>query len=262
MGASKERLTGSSHEPLIAYISKEVKSATRLTPEVMDSETYNSIQIEDLYNAINFTQTRIGAMALRRSLTQPKLPIEIVHARQEALKELRENGSLRQDLADYVTSARQKEDQLYDYFQGNYRVGTGILKDAGNNRQNLYEVFKNAHQFLRHLGNGSHHIEASSDYLKFLLGSLEEYRGSKIFEFIKGPVYLRRDGLKTKKDARMYIPSIKFRPTDFTLFRGLTVSMGGFATFGIGIDRIIDAERGFDNDKFVKPLRQQQLKRD
>lgn len=249
---SKERLTGSRHEPLINFIPKEDKPATETTLEVMDSESYMSIQIEDLYNAVNFTKTRIGALALRRSLTQPNLPIEVIHARQEALKELREDGSLRQDLTDYVISARQKEDQLYDYLQGNYSVGIGFF--SNDSRQGMYGVFKNAHQFLRHLGNGSERIEASSDYLKFLLGSLEEYRSSKVFEFIKGPVYLRADGLKTKKDARMYIPSIKFRPTDLTLFRALTAPMG-LVGYGLGAFMVIDAERKFDNNKFVKPLK-------
>lgn len=252
MGSYKERLTGSGHEPLITFIPKETKSATRLTPEVMDQETFNSIQIEDLYKAVNFTKTRIGALALRRSLTQPNLPLEVIHARQGALRELRENGRLRQDLANYVTSARQKEDQLYDYFQGEYRVGTGLL--TSDNRQSVYDVFKNAHKFLRHIGNGLHGIEASSDYLKILLGSLKEYRSSKVFEFIKGPVYLRMDGLKTKADTRMFIPSIKFRPTNLTLFRAITSSMGAVG-YGIGSLMVIDAERNFDNNRFVKPLR-------
>lgn len=242
---------GKHYKPVLYYMPKENLRTEKLSVRVIDPETYRLIEIEKLYEAINFTKTRIGAFALKRSLIQPLTSAEVISAKQDSLRELQENPQLKETLLKYVDMASQQEDRLYDYFQGRY--ARGFMNEE--NRPGMYDVFKGAHEFLRHLGNGAEGIKASSDYLKFLIVRLDNYRDSEVFEFIKGPVYETKDGLKTKNDTRMYIPSIKFRPTDLTVGRTIMTSIGALG-MGVGALSAISLGRNFDDSMFVNPLRQ------
>lgn len=255
VNGSKESFTGY-HTPVMEYMPRENLPSAELGVKVMDQETYKLIQIEDLYKAVDFTHTRIGALTLKRSLTQPLTSAEVISAKQDSLRELMENPQLKQDLTEYAAAAAQSEERLYDYFQGNYGRQFNPMSLSSDIKPNMYTTFKGAHQFLRHLGNGTSRIEASSEYLKFLLSNLEEYRNSKVFGFIKGPVYKTKHGLRTKEDAHIFTPSIKFRPTDFTLGRVLTSAIAGVGMMGIGTTVAIESGRRFDDIQFVTALRQ------
>lgn len=253
MANLKEGFAGIS-DPLLQHMPKERLPEIPLQLQVMDSESYRLLEIDKLFDAVNFTQTRIGALALRRSLMQPLASTEVIRAKQESLRELHENGRLKQDLIEYVRSVAQSEKHLYDYFGGNYKRSSII--SSYDNKPNIYATFKGAHKFLQSIADSAVYVEPSSEYLQILLGSLQNYRGSEVFEFIKGPVFRTPEGLRTKKDIKWFTPELKFIPTDFKPIRMMIALPAGILGYGLGAVLAIDFGRMFDDAKFIKPLRQ------
>lgn len=254
MGNLKEGLAGIS-DPLLQHIPKERLTEIPLQLQVMDLESYRLLEVDKLFDAVNFTQTRIGALALRRSLMQPLTSAEVIHAKQESLRELRENGRLKQDLTEYVRSGAQSEKHLYDYFEGNYKRSS-IMASYDNMKPKIYNTFKGAHNFLQSLADSVVRLEPSSEYLQVLLGNLKDYRDSEVFEFIRGPVFRTPEGLRTKKDIKWFTPELKFKPTDFKPIRMMIALPASILGYGLGAVLTFDYGRMFDDAKFIKPLRQ------
>lgn len=249
--SKSKKLVEEIYTPLLSIIPKDESEKVDIPHKVFDPQTFELLQMNDLFKAINFTKTKTGNLTLRRSLTQPLTSAEVINAKQESLRELRRDKDLRQSLIQYLTTAAEIEDIFYKYFYGKYCTTTLGL-DTG---PNLYDVFKGARKFLMHLGDEIKSIEATTNYLEILIKNLREYRESDIFDFVKGPVYLTFKGLRTREQISIVTPRIKFKPTDLKPLRyilGLPIEW----VPALGVMAVADMGRGFDDRNFVKPLRQ------
>ena len=58
---------------------------------VIDESAFNTIEVDQLFDAINHASTTVGQAVLFRSLTQPLDVLEEIKAKQDAVEELRTN---------------------------------------------------------------------------------------------------------------------------------------------------------------------------
>src|SRR3989338_7941724 len=116
---------------------RDVISMKKLPAKVMDNTTYDMIEIPELFKAVNYTKTITGAATLFRSLVQPLTSLELIHAKQDSVRELEDNIELNYKLNEYISSLVEKERFLYQYFFVEYST-TG-----------QYDVYSGTSEFFR-----------------------------------------------------------------------------------------------------------------
>src|SRR5574337_540510 len=104
-------------KPLLTAIGKELSvrsdKAAKTGEGVLDESTFNTIEVERLFDAVNHADTVVGQATLYRSLAHPLSSIEAITAKQEALKELDSKADLRARIEALVRQAAQYEEELY-----------------------------------------------------------------------------------------------------------------------------------------------------
>ena len=69
---------------------------------VIDQRTFNTIEVDKLFDAVNHASTIAGQAVLFRSLTQPLNALNEIKTKQQAVKELRNNPALKEQLEQIV----------------------------------------------------------------------------------------------------------------------------------------------------------------
>ncbi len=173
----------------------------QLTAKVMDDITFATIEIPALYRAINHTRTVTGAATLLRSLIQPLTSLELIHAKQDSVRELEEDVELAYKLAEYVNSLVEKEEDMYQYFF------------ARLDKWTQYSVYRAASVFFERLVSGIEHVPIpKTPYLETLIQDIRSIDGTRGIELIQGPVYSTFGGLKPRSEMRFFTPGVKFTP--------------------------------------------------
>ena len=74
-----------------------VKSSKPLATGVgiIDESAFNTIEVDQLFDAVNHASTTVGQAVLFRSLTQPLDALDEIKAKQDAVEELRTNPALK-----------------------------------------------------------------------------------------------------------------------------------------------------------------------
>ncbi|MCK5188428.1 MAG: DNA mismatch repair protein MutS, partial [Methylococcales bacterium] len=92
---------------------------------VIDRAAFETIEVDELFDSVNLASTTAGKSVLYRSLTQPLDSIEEINARQEAIKEIQENQSVRDNLEQIVANSAKKEEHLYVLLFGEFLGSMG-----------------------------------------------------------------------------------------------------------------------------------------
>src|SRR5664279_669446 len=80
---------------------------------VIDQRTFNTIEVDQLFDAVNHASTIAGQAVLFRSLTQPLDTLDQIKAKQQAVEELRNNPALTEQLERIVQHAIPDEKNFY-----------------------------------------------------------------------------------------------------------------------------------------------------
>jgi len=214
-----EKLVQGSYEDLFSVDSEGAvyddpsRTIGLLSPRIIDESTLSAIDIQDLFNAIKHTRTRIGAATLFRSLVEPLDSLELILEKQNSLKELEKDPKKREALNAYLNSLAEREPYMHRYlFQCQY---------CQNEPYNLrfidqYKLYHESTEFFKSMVNGVKDLSSlESPYIRILIEDIRSIDGKRAFELIKGPVYKTLGGLKTKKEVRVYTPRIKFTLRSF-----------------------------------------------
>ena len=233
---------------------------------VIDHESLELVQVLDLHQAVDFTTTAIGSAVLLRSLVQPSVDLSHIEAKQESLREIAANDSLRQALRDFVREYALEENALFKFF------------NKGLHAAFPYPALKKARQAAANIIKTRPDIPLpESSYLKQLLSNFQSYQGSVVDRLMTGDIYQTFGGLKSKGEVGLFTPKARFIPGRFTkwIAAGPLVALapivnsrfelglpippvvstvglvltGAFIFYGLFIKPIRDTE------KFVEPLR-------
>ena len=178
----------------------------RLWPfTVIDDESLKMIQVLQLHEAIDHTQSATGSAVLLRSLIQPSTDLHFIQSRQESLRELAANDALCQALADCVSEFKKGESALYKFFNKGL-VALGPYLDLKRARKSIANLTKAAQGLP----------EVESIYLKTLISQLHAYMGSPVDRMMKGAIYQTFGGIKAGSEVGLFTPKLKFIPRRFT----------------------------------------------
>ena len=214
-----EKLVHGSYEDLFSIDDEGITyddpshMARILSPRIIDESTLFAIDIKDLFNSINHTKTRTGAATLFRSLVRPLDSLELITEKQNSLEELERDREKREALDDYLNSLAKREQYLHRYlFQCLY---------CQNEPYNLrfvdqYKLYHESMEFFKNMIEGAKDLPSfDSPYIGILVEDIRNIDAKRVFELIKGPVYKTLEGLKTRKEVRIYTPRIKFTLRSF-----------------------------------------------
>jgi hypothetical protein len=193
---------------------------------VLDAETVQLVQVRQLHQAIDHTQSATGSAALLRSLLQPGTDLGYITARQEALREIAASDSLRRSLADCVREFSRGESALYTFFnKGIYALfpypGINQARDAARQVSRIIKALPTV----------------ESAYLRALAGRLQAYPGSAIDQMMQGAIYRTMHGLQSAGEVSPLTPKVKFIPRRFTpwLLAGPLVALAPHLQDKIGL---------------------------
>jgi DNA mismatch repair ATPase MutS len=175
---------------------------------VLDNETLYLVQIGDLHNAVKRTQTGVGEATLFRSLIRPPTSLELIHAKQEALREMASNDVFRNAVAEYLGAVQKFE----NCFMLLYNDGL----DSGSFR--YYRELREGRRGGRDIVKAAKNIpEPETEYLRVLLHDIKSFGDSPAYDLMDGGLYRTLGGLKSAKETGWLTPRFKFRPGMFTI---------------------------------------------
>jgi len=190
---------------------------------VIDQSTFQSIEIDKLFDSVNHADTQIGEAVLYRSLKQPLADIGVLKSKQDAIREVESNPVLKQQLEGIIKRAKHRErdfhELLFGTFMGMFSSKAHDLELEGYG----YTPYINGTQFMLELVEGASQVPApSSRYLSALLENITDLPQSRAYNLAKGPAYRSEKGILTKQEKGWLTPAIRFRPTLFKPV-GLTI---------------------------------------
>ncbi|MDH3348363.1 MAG: hypothetical protein OEM02_09760 [Desulfobulbaceae bacterium] len=192
------------HYNLINELEDEYFDSTKmfncLSESLVDKRTLNLIEIQELFKAVNFTETGLGSARLFHSLHNPHASLELIHAKQEALKELESNDRLYNCISEYLGNFAANEKSFWNFFNFHYQPISpyGSLKKAMESIDSLLSPLDDM-------------VTPKSDYLVSLLSIIKNFRTTTTSGLIKGPAFRTFQGIQTRKEKGFFTPSLRLR---------------------------------------------------
>jgi DNA mismatch repair protein MutS len=184
---------------------------------VIDAAAFKTIEVDELFDKLNYAHTTVGQAVLYRSLTQPLDNLAAINAKQDALKELEKNPSLKQDLDRMIKNAAFSEQAFYILLFTDFLGSLGIVKEQHQIEGYGYRQYKRGVRFLLELVDEVKAIDMpSSAYLADLLKKITAFSETRSYALMVGPVYISEQGIQSKREREgNFYPAIIFKPTIF-----------------------------------------------
>lgn len=207
---------------------------------VIDQSAFNTIEVDELFDTINRAKTLAGQAVLYRSLARPIDDLDAIKAKQEAVKEIQENASVRENLENIVTRAAEKEQHLYLLLFGEFLGSTGTAREDNQIEGYGYKQYRNAIRFVLNLTEAVYSSETpESHHLKSVFNKINHFTQSRVYSLMVGPVYNTEKGLKSKEERKgSFVPAAIFKPRIFkplliSLVLSITWLLAQFISFSI-----------------------------
>jgi DNA mismatch repair protein MutS len=174
-------------------------------PAVMDAETVELLQVQQLHAAIDLTRTATGSAALLRSLLQPATDSFYIRGRQEALREIAARDNLREALEGCIHEFALGENALYKFFnKGLYALFP--YHDARRARRAAAGITR----IVRDLP------AVESPYLAAVASCLRAYEGTAIDQMMRGAIYKTLGGVQSAGEVGALTPRLKYTGSRFS----------------------------------------------
>jgi hypothetical protein len=185
---------------------------------VIDETAFNIIEIDKLFEVVNQTSTTIGQAVLYRSLTRPASNVKTIQAKQDAVKELRDNPQLREQIEQLVSNAAKQENNFYTLLYGHFIGAFSHAQEKNEIEGYGYRQYRSGIRFVTDFVKQAKTInQPKSTYLQELLEKITAFTQTRYFSLMEGPVYVVEGKIKTKAeqgDSKFPVPVI-FKPTIF-----------------------------------------------
>jgi len=256
------------------------KSKPRPTGEgVLDQSAFNTIEVDELFDYVNYASTTAGQTVLYRSLTQPLDDLEAIQAKQEAVREIRDNPAVRENVENIVANAAGGENRLYLLLFGEFLGGFGTAREDNQIEGYGYKQYRRGINFVLNLvGAIQNSGTPQTPYLQNVFNKIGNFADSHDYSLMIGPVYNSEKGIQSKEERKgSFSPATIFRPTLFKpLLIGLLIAaiwgvikifptdMFSFSKDGISVASVfflplmlayIPVVGGYDRDNCIIPLR-------
>ncbi len=184
---------------------------------VVDQETFNTIEMDELFDTINYAETIAGQSILYRSLTQPLDSQEQIQAKQEAMEEIRNNPDVRENIEGIIKNSTAREKNLYLLMYGEFLGSMGTAREEYQIEGYGYKQYRRGVNFMLSLVACIQDSNSpQSPYLRTLFNKILEFSKSRTYSLMKGPVYNTEKGFQTKEERKgSFTPTTIFRPSIF-----------------------------------------------
>lgn len=193
-----------------------VKSAHPLDTGVgvIDAGAFNTIEVDKLFDAVNYAATTVGQTMLFRSLTQPLDNLDDIRAKQEAIEELRNNPVLKDSLEHSVQNAASHENNFYLLLFGNFLGSFGSAREDHEIEGYGYPQYKRGVRFMLDLVGDIQATESpKSPYLKNLFDQITTFADTRPYSLMQGPAYITENDIQCRQERhRSFAPAVIFVP--------------------------------------------------
>lgn len=188
----------------------------------LDPKTYDAIEVDLLFDAINNTQTHAGHLILYRSLARPITDAQALQQKQAALRELESNPAMYHVLQLFIEKMATEEQALYSLLYGEFTGGLSTGNEPRDSSNKLefggcgYRQFQDGTEFAIDMVDAAGRLpRPQSSYLRSLLDAIRDFGQSRTYALMYGPVYLSEGKFKTAQEKPKLMPTTRFRPSIF-----------------------------------------------
>ncbi len=191
---------------------------------VVDQGAFNTIEVDELFDTVNYASTLAGQSVLYRSLSQPMSDQAAIAAKQQAVQEIRDNPAVRENIENIVASAAATEKRLYVLLFGEFLGGFGTAREENQIEGYGYKQYKRGIRFVLELVGAIYNSGTpQSPYLQSVFNKIGNFAQSNDYSLMVGPVYNSEKGIQSKEERKnSFSPATIFRPT---LFKPLLITL-------------------------------------
>ena len=181
---------------------------------VIDVQTFKTLEIDRLFDAVNHSETIVGQATLYRSLTQPLVCPMTIEVKQDAVQELQDSPEIREQVESLVAKAARDEKGFFTLLYGTF---LGFMGKPGHPLEFEgygYESYSQGTRFMLALVAGVQKINRpKSIYLNEIFDRITGYTNTRWYALMAGPAYKTEKGFVTKYEKKPYTPAFIFKPT-------------------------------------------------
>ena len=246
---------------------------------VIDQSAFNTIEVDELFDTVNYAATIAGQSVLYRSLTAPLGTLAEITAKQQAVREIVDNPDVRANVENIIASAASNENRLYLLLFGEFLGSFGTAREQHHIEGYGYKQYVRGVGFVLSLVKALQCSQTpKTEYLQNVYRKISSFAESNEYSLMVGPVYNSEKGLQSKEERRNSLsPTTIFRPRLFkpvlitlliALLWGFTqifpTDLFSFSKDGIAIGSVfflplmlayIPVIGGYDRDHCIIPLR-------
>lgn len=199
---------------------------------VLDQGAFNTIEVDELFDFVNYTSTTAGQTVLYRSLAQPLDDLDAILAKQDAVREIRDNPAVRENVENIVANAAAAENRLYLLLFGEFLGSFGTAREDNQIEGYGYKQYRRGSNFVLNLVGAIHGSGApQTPYLQSVFNKIGSFADSHDYSLMVGPVYNSEKGIQSKEERKgSFTPATIFRPT---LFKPLLIGLVFAAIWGL-----------------------------
>ena len=191
---------------------------------VLDQSAFNTIEVDELFDYVNYAASVAGQTVLYRSLAQPLDNLDAITAKQAAVREIRDNPAVRANIENIVSHAARGEKHLHLLLFGKFLGSFGTAREQDQIEGYGYKQYVRGIRFALGLVDSIRSSETpATPYLQAVYGKIRSFADSKTYSLMAGPVYNSEKGLQSKEERQHSLsPATIFRPT---LFKPLLIAL-------------------------------------
>lgn len=200
---------------------------------VIDSKTFDTIEVDSLFESVNYATTLVGQAVLYRSLAQPLDDPDTIKAKQNAVAALNTDSELRQCVEHIVQNAAELEKTFYLLLYGEFLGWFGTAREDHEIEGFGYLQYKRGTGFMLNLVDQIKSAPLPEvPYIRSLFEKISAFGDSQAYSLMRGPVFITEHGIQSKEQRKgSWMPAILFKPR---LFKPLLIALVIFAFWGIG----------------------------
>lgn len=199
---------------------------------VLDRGAFNAIEVDELFDTVNYAQTLAGQSVLYRSLAQPLADADAINAKQAAVREIRDNPAVRENVENIVARAAEAEQRLYLLLFGEFLGSFGTARHDNQIEGYGYKQYNRGIRFVLELvGAIQHSGVPQTPYLQSVYQKIGDFAQSNEYSLMVGPVYNSEKGIQSKEERQnSFAPATIFRPS---LFKPMLLGLLAALVWGI-----------------------------